>query len=407
MIRSGLIIMIKDLASKGKSAGEISLEVGVAENTARKYMTQPAKEHGLKGRKKVSKLDPYKPYLQELMNQGIFNCVVLLRRIREKGYEGSLTILKDYVHDFRPAKASPAAQRYETLPGKQAQMDWGMCPYTDAKGVLHHTPALAMILGHSRNKYVEFTSRCDLRSLQRCMVNAFEYFGGVPEIILTDNMKTVVDHREGKRIIWNPQFADFAVQMGFVPKVCRIRRPQTKGKVERLVRYVKDNFLPGRLFEDLEDLNRQVLQWCRDVDSIPHSTTGKIPLQELANEQLRPLPEQNIINLYRWESRKVTRDGFVSFDGIRYGVPWQYSGQEVQVRLHSGNVEIYKGESLLARHKAQHGGSRILWLRGQYKGLSSCHGIPGPYPGAHMTKPEVEQRDLLFYDRLLGGASNG
>ena len=191
--------MIKDLASKGKSAGEISLEVGVAENTARKYMTQPAKEHGLKGRKKASKLDPYKPYLQELMNQGIFNCVVLLRRIREKGYEGSLTILKDYVHDFRPAKASPVAQRYETLPGKQAQMDWGMCPYTDAKGVLHHAPALAMILGHSRNKYVEFTSRCDLRSLQRCMVNAFEYFGGVPEIILTDNMKTVVDHHEGKR----------------------------------------------------------------------------------------------------------------------------------------------------------------------------------------------------------------
>lgn len=109
-------------------------------------------------------------------------------------------------------------------------MDWGMYSHTDSHGVLHHASAQAMILGYSRTKYVEFTSRCDLCSLQRCMVNAFEYFGGVPEIVLTDNMKTVVVHREGKHVIWNPQFAGIAVQMGFVPKVCKMRRPQTKGK---------------------------------------------------------------------------------------------------------------------------------------------------------------------------------
>ena len=119
MIRSGLIIMIKDFAAKGKRAGEISREIGVSENTARKYMRQPARPHGLKGRSKPSKLDPYKPYLQELMNQGIFNCVVLMERIRAKGYNGSMTILKDYVQPFRPAKAASAVQRYETMPGKQ------------------------------------------------------------------------------------------------------------------------------------------------------------------------------------------------------------------------------------------------------------------------------------------------
>lgn len=217
--------MIKDLAAKGKSAGEISRETGVVENTARKYMTQPAKPHGLKGRRKPSKPDSYKPYLQELMNQGIFNCAVLLQRIQAMGYDGSMTILKDYVQPFRPAKTSPAVRRYETLPGKQAQMDWGMCPYTDAKGVFHHAPALVMILGSSRAKYVEFTTRCDLRSMERCMVNAFEYFGGVPEVVLTDNMKTVVDHREARQVVWNPQFADFAAQMGFVPKVCKVHCP--------------------------------------------------------------------------------------------------------------------------------------------------------------------------------------
>ena len=119
-----------------------------------------------------------------------------------------------------------------------------------------------MILGYSRTKYIEFVSRCDLRSMERCMLNAFLYFGGVPKEVLTDNMKTVVAGREAGKVIWNTQFSDFAVEMGFLPKVCRVRKPQTKGKVERLVRYVKENFFPGRKFTDLEDLNRQAQLWC-------------------------------------------------------------------------------------------------------------------------------------------------
>ena len=83
---------------------------------------------------KPSKLDSYKPVLQEMMNQGIFNCVVLLDRIRDMGYDGSITILKDYVHTFRPGKSTPAVRRYETLPGKQEQMDWGICQFEDEQG---------------------------------------------------------------------------------------------------------------------------------------------------------------------------------------------------------------------------------------------------------------------------------
>ena len=124
-----------------------------------------------------------------------------------------------------------------------------------------------MILGYSRTKYIEFVSRCDLRSMERCMLNAFLYFGGVPKEVLTDNMKTVVAGREAGKVIWNTQFSDFAVEMGFLPKVCRVRKPQTKGIVERLVRYVKENFFPGRKFTDLKDLNRQAQLWCKTVDS--------------------------------------------------------------------------------------------------------------------------------------------
>lgn len=407
MIRSGLILMIKDLAAKGKRAGQISREVGVSENTVRKYMTQPAKPHGLKGTRKPSKLDPYKPALQELMSQGMFNCVVLLERIEAMGYDGSLTILKDYVHPFRPAKSAPAVQRYETEPGKQAQMDWGICQFEDTAGKIHHIPVFVMVLSNSRAKYMEFTSRCDLRSMERCMLNAFQHFGGVPKEILTDNMKTVVDHREAGEVIWNPQFTDFAAEIGFVPKVCKVRRPQTKGKVERLVRYIKDNFIPGRQFENLEDLNRQAIQWCNHADSRPHSTTGKIPLQELTKEPLLPLPEQHIQDRYRWENRKVTREGLVSFDGIRYGVPWQYSGKEVQVRLHDEYVEIYYGETMLAKHQAKHGGSRIFYLPGQYRGLTEKNGIAIPSRIAYRKDPQVEERNLSFYDQLVGGVAYG
>lgn len=407
MIRSGLILMIKDLALKGKSVSQIASEVGVSENTARKYIAEPMKPHGLLGRKKPSKLDSYKPMLQEMMNQGIFNCVVLLDRIRNMGYDGSMTILKDYVHPFRPGKSTPAVRRYETLPGKQAQMNWGICQFEDEQGQLHHVPSFVMVLSHSRASYVEFTARCDLRSLERCMIHAFEYFGGIPEEVLTDNMKTVVDHREAGKVIWNPQFANFAAELGFVPKVCKVRKPQTKGKVERLVRYVKENFFPGRIFTNLEDLNRQALQWCHQVNAKVHATTGKIPAGEMASEPLKPLPEQAVLDRYRWETRHATRDGLVSYDGIRYGIPWQYSGKEVQVRLHNGKVEIYYNETLLAAHEATHGAGRTIHLTGQYQGLIEKHGIAIPSCIAHMQSASVEQRDLSFYDQMIGGVHRG
>lgn len=325
MIRSGLINMIRENALKGKSGYAIGKELGISKNTAKKYMKRNVAPHRLKERTRPSKLDPFKPEISIMLENGIFNCVVIYERLKVSGYTGGMTIIKDYVHTFRPAKNSPAVQRYETPPGRQAQMDWGITQYIDERGIVHKTPVFTMILGNSRAKYIEFTKRCDIYSLLRYIVNAFEYFGGVPELILTDRMKTVILGNEAGKPVWNSQFEDFAADMGFVPRVCRARRPQTKGKVERLVDYIKDNFLPGRQFKDIEDLNHQAISWCIHADSKIHGTTGEIPLEALKKEQLLSLPEKVIRDKYRWETRKVARDGFVSFDGARYGVPWQYS----------------------------------------------------------------------------------
>lgn len=401
MLKNGTVLMINEMALEGKSAYAISKALDISKATAAKYMAEPPKQHGLTGIKKPSILDTYKYRINQLMRAGVFNCVSILEDIQKLGYPGHMSILKAYVSPYRHPKGLPAVRRYETAYGFQAQMDWGVCDYLDEKNQLHHVACFAMVLGASRMRYIEFAKRCDLPSLERCMLNAFKYFGGVPKTVLTDNMKTVVDRREGKKIIWNEKFAAFAADIGFVPKVCRVRRPETKGKVERLVRYVKDSFIPGRVFSSINDLNAQANAWCDRVNNKEHGTTGKIPAEELLHEELKSLPSQDIIDSYRWEDRHVQRDGRVSYDGILYGVPWQYSGRYVKVRKCGGTIEIYYKSALIASHKIPDDRRKIMDLPGQYSGLTEHKGRTQPVQCAYQSTSAVESRSLMFYERIM------
>lgn len=399
MLRSGMVLMIREKALLGKSAYAIAKETGLSKNTVKKYLSTDAMPKQL-AEKRISKLDDYKETILTCIGNGVFNCEVIHEKIRALGYSGGITILKDFVKPYRPPKSLPAVPRYETMPGKQAQIDYGICHYADLDGVLHKVPAFIMILSHSRAKYVEFVKRCDLYSLQRCLVNAFEYYGGIPETILSDRMKTVVLGQEGSRTLWNTKFQEFANDMGFVPKLCKPRRPQTKGKVERLVHYVKDNFLPGRAFTDISDLNSQALCWCKTVDAKIHGTTGLVPIEELSKEPLLFLPPPNVLDRYRFETRKVSRDGFVSYDGVRYGVPWYYAGRELRVRFAQGRLEIFDEAICIADHEALYQSGRISMLPGQYVGLRQRGGLPVSPSFAKMVSKEVEARPLSVYDQL-------
>lgn len=121
--------------------------------------------------------------------------------------------------------------------------------------------------------------------------------------------------------IWQEKFQRFATEMGFVPKACSVRRPQTKGNVERLVHYVRDNFIPGRQFTDFGDLQIQAISRCDKANRRKHATTGEQPMVLLKKEQLKPLPESSLYERYHWELRRVDRECVVSFDGVKYGVP--------------------------------------------------------------------------------------
>ncbi|OJF18041.1 MAG: integrase [Bacillaceae bacterium G1] len=404
MLRSGTVIRLHELYASGKSIREIARTTGHARNTVRKYLRANGIPEPRSRKKRGSKLDPFKPLLDQYMADGIFNCTVLLRLLREQGYTGGITLIKDYVKPHRPPRKIPAVQRYETKPGYQAQVDWKICQYVDLDGEVRKIPVFAMVLGYSRAMYIEFVQRCDIHSFLRCLIHALEYFGGVPKTMLTDQMKTVIlgmgDDRKPR---WHPLFEDFAATVGMVPKVCRVKRPQTKGKVERTVQFIEQNFMAGRRFTDIEDLNRQARQWCDEQNRRIHGTTGERPIDRLAQERLGALPPADRLAKYRFELRKVSRDGFVSFDGVRYGVPWPYSGREVKVREINGFVEIYWEQERIARHKKQFGSRTLVMCEHQYAHLHAAQGYAYPRPrGIQIQAQDVEVRPLDVYERLAG-----
>jgi len=403
MLRSGTVIRLHELQASGKSIRGISRETGHSRNTVRKYLRANGIPESRPRKKRASKLDPFKSLLDQYLSKGIFNCEVLLRLLKERGYTGGITIIKDYVKPHRPPKQAPAVQRYETKAGQQAQVDWKICEYIDLNGQVRKVPVFAMVLGYSRAMYIEFTKRCDIHSFLRCLMNALEYFGGVPKTMLTDQMKTVIlgmgDDRKPR---WHPLFEDFAAAIGMVPKVCRVRRPQTKGKVERSVQFVEQNFMPGRRFTDLGDLNRQARQWCDEQNRRIHGTTGERPIDRLAQEALGALPPSDRWAKYRFEPRKASRDGFVSYDGVRYGIPWRFSGHEVKVREVNGFVEIYYEKQLIARHEKRYRSRTLVMCENQYTNLSTAQGYAYPkLQGIQVPVQDVEVRSLDVYERLV------
>lgn len=316
------MIRLQGLHAQGKGWRTIARETGHSKNTVKKYLRDghPVQAKGRSKRK--TKLEPFIPLVQQWMSEGLFNCVAMKQRREKMGYTGGVTQIKEYIRPYRPPRQAHAKRRYETPPGKQAQVDWGFCEERDEHGRMHKVAVFVMILGYSRSIYVEFVRRCDIHSFLRCFIHALEHFGGVPGFVLTDHMKTVVVGRNDDGTPkWHPVFEDFALSVGLTPKLCRVRVPQTKGKVERGVGFVKSNFWPGRRFSSMGDLNRQALAWCMEQDRRIHGTTGERPCHLMREEKFLPLPSPDKLQKFLREERKVSMDGFVSWDGVQYGVP--------------------------------------------------------------------------------------
>lgn len=336
------------LRKEGHSIRKIAHLSKHSRNTVRKILKQRAPQPPQK-RQRPSQLDEFKAYLQERYQEHQLSAVRLTEEIRPMGFGGSVVIVRRFLRHLRQANqiSKKLTVRFETPPGKQAQCDWtevGRYPLADGRRL--YVYAFVMVLCYSRMRYVEFSTSMRQEVLIDCHQRAFEYFGGVPEMILYDNMKQI---RLGPGRL-HPLFVDFATHYGFVIKSHRPWFPRTKGKVERSVGYVKDNFLRGRQFAGLEDLNAQRWGWMQAANSKVHATTGRIPSDLLPEERL-----QSLAGLRPWTAaqrctRRVNAEALVQLQGTQYSVPARYCQQRVEVEARAGTITIRSGDLIIASH---------------------------------------------------------
>ena len=302
MVGGEVALEIGVLHRPGKGIREIAREMGSSRNTVRRYLRDESAARYKPRPPRATKLDPFKDYVFERLTSAAPDRIpasVLLRELRERGYTGGYTMLKGLVAALKPKEAAAPIVRFETEPGEQMQVDWAVI-----RRGSNRLSVFVATLGWSRAAHVEFVSDERVETLIEAHENAFLAFGGTPREVLYDNMRTVVLQRHGYgrgRHRFHPGFLDFARHCGFQPRLCAPYRAQTKGKVERFIRYLRESFwvpLSSRLAQeglmvDRETANLAVRRWLREVANARiHGTTGAVPAERLASErlQLQPVP---------------------------------------------------------------------------------------------------------------------
>jgi transposase len=301
-----------------------------------------------------SKLDAFESQIQQLLERypKITN-VRLYEELRASGYTGGHSILAERVRKLRDRPAKPLTIRFETGPGVQAQMDWSTYEIDFTQEGRRKVQLFSYVLGYSRRQYIYFTQRQDFETTIREHIEAFKHLGGAAATCLYDNMKVVVTRWEDDSPIYNTRFLAFATHYGFRPWACQIRRPQTKGKVERHFHYIETNLLNARQFRSLDHLNESARWWLAEVaDKRIHGTTKKTPLELHAEElphllSLPPLQFDTAQVVYR----VVDSDGTIQIASNRYSVPWQLVAEVLPVRILENELVVYnRSLSEVARH---------------------------------------------------------
>jgi transposase len=394
---------IHELAAQGMSLHAIAQQLGLARNTVRKYVRGAAVPAARPT--KPMKLDPFKDQIRRWVQEDhLLNCVTMRDRLRPLGYTGGVSQLKAFVQPLRPPKAGHfPVRRYETPPGEQLQFDWGEFRY-DQSGSYHKVFGFTAVLSYSRMRFVIFTKRCDVATLLRCLLLACEYFGGLPRTMLTDRMKTVLLEMDGTTPVWNGVFADFMAAIGVAPRVCRAYTPQTKGKVERSVGIIKHSFWPGVCFTDLDDLNTQARAWCEQRNRQIHHTTHQRPTDRWADEGLQPLPRGFAWERFATEERKVSWDGYLSYDGVLYGLPSDppVAGSTVQVRAQHGVLSVWQAGQLLVSLAQRARSGEVVTHPDQFRTVApaSAHRHAAEPLAHQLVVAPVARRALAEYDQL-------
>lgn len=331
---------------------QIAGTLGLNVKTVRKWL-ETERYEPRRAQPRSTRLDPYKPMVQRLLERHAYTAVQVLRLIREQGYTGGYTAVKEYVRRVRP----PSRTAYLTLafaPGECAQIDWGTAGVVTVGNTRRRLYFFVMVLCYSRMLCLRFSLRQSMEHFLSCQRQAFAFFGGVPAKVMVDNCKTaVLAHPRGGTATIHPHYADFARHYGFHVAACNVRAAHEKGRVENAIGYVHRNLLNGLNLTSLTSVQLAGETWQDQVANVrSHGQTGKRPVDLFQTEKthLLPLP----LNPYDCGiNRSVDSDNRfrVRLDGNCYSVPAQYgSMKDLTMRVYPERLLVYCQQQLIAEH---------------------------------------------------------
>ena len=336
---------------QGASVRSIATALGISRGAVDRVLAQVAAQRqgppapGFPPQQRRGRiLDEFEPILKELLER-YPNLTVerALQELQARGFTGRYTTVRQRVKHLRPRAAPSPVPRFETAMGMQAQMDHGVYDIDFVREGRRRVYLFSYLLGYSRRQYLRFVESMDLPTTLREHVNAFHHLGGVARVCLYDNFKAVVLKHDAEGPLYNPKFLAFATHYGFRPHACRVRRPQTKGKIERKFHYVELSLLNGRTFDTLDHLNEVTTQWLAtvaDVHVMRDFKESPRDRHERERPHLLPLPTcdfDTALVVYRL----VNVEGFLTHRLNCYSVPWSSIGQVLPVRITDGEVIIY------------------------------------------------------------------
>lgn len=333
--------------------GTISKQLGIHHDAINRVLTQSGIVKAMRTQQ-ASIIDDYLPFILETLEKYPLLCASrLYAMVVERGYPGGPDHFRHLISEHRPRKLPEAYCRLKTLPGEEGQIDWGAFGSLTIGQAKRPLVAFVMVLSWSRRIFLRFYLNMQMANFLRGHEAAFEYFDGLPKVLLYDNLKSAVIERQGDAIRFNSQLLEFAAYYRYEPRPVAVYRGNEKGRVERSIRYIRNNFFAAREFKDIDDLNHQAEQWCLGQSSDRPCPEDKTITVRKAYEKEKPyllkLPD-NPLDVDEKVEVSVAKTPYVRFDLNDYSVPHTHVRKTLTVMATLTQVRIIDGSDEVANH---------------------------------------------------------